>query len=264
MKVALLCGGPSLERGISLNSARTIVDHLDSSSIEVIPIYFNQKKNAYVISKAQIYSNTPSDFDFKLSQKSVALSEKMLVKKLKDVDIVFPAIHGSFGEDGRLQKFLEKNDIPFVGAPSETCSTAFDKYYANNFIRENSFFAPLSLPISINSKTEDRLAKVENFFKKNKIKKAVVKPAKGGSSIGVFSVSSPSEVYKKVETLFSKRMGNKVVIEPFAEGREFTSIIVENRFSLPVCILPTEIETDYTKNQIFDFRKKYLPTAHSE
>jgi D-alanine-D-alanine ligase-like ATP-grasp enzyme len=55
MKVALLCGGPSLERGISLNSARSVLDHLGDNDIEIIPIYFNQYKKPYHISTAQLY-----------------------------------------------------------------------------------------------------------------------------------------------------------------------------------------------------------------
>ncbi len=57
-------------------------------------------------------------------------------------------------------------------------------------------------------------------------------------------------------------MDTRVVIEQFAEGREFTVIILQNRFGLPVALPPTEIETDYNEHQIFDFRKKYLPTRH--
>ncbi len=68
MKIALLTGGPSLERGISLNSARSVLDHLGSEDIEIIPIYFDNKKKAYKISCAQLYSNNPSDFDFKLAE----------------------------------------------------------------------------------------------------------------------------------------------------------------------------------------------------
>ena len=64
MKIALLCGGHSPERGISLNSARSVLDHLGSDASEIVPIYFDYKKNAYLISKEQLYSNTPSDFDF--------------------------------------------------------------------------------------------------------------------------------------------------------------------------------------------------------
>src|SRR3989338_1077244 len=102
LKVAILCGGPSLERGISLNSARSILDHLGSQGVEIIPIYYNERKMPYKISTAQLYSNTPNDFDFKLSQTTKALSESTLVRILKNVTIVFPCIHGSFGEGGEI------------------------------------------------------------------------------------------------------------------------------------------------------------------
>jgi D-alanine-D-alanine ligase-like ATP-grasp enzyme len=68
-KLALLCGGPSPERGISLNSARSVLDHLGSDLVEICPIYFDYQCRAYKISPAQLYSNTPSDFDFKLSRR---------------------------------------------------------------------------------------------------------------------------------------------------------------------------------------------------
>src|SRR3989338_3688440 len=127
-KIALLAGGPSLERGISLNSARSVLDHLESDIIEIVPIYFDQKKRAYKISPAELYSNNPSDFDFKLSKKGSFLSERSLVKLLKSTDIVFPAMHGPFGEDGQIQAFLEKNKILFIGSGSKACKIASDKY----------------------------------------------------------------------------------------------------------------------------------------
>ena len=67
VSVAVLCGGPSLGRGISMNSARSILDHLGSLGVDIVPVYFNEKRKAFKISTAQLYSNTPSDFDFKLS-----------------------------------------------------------------------------------------------------------------------------------------------------------------------------------------------------
>ena len=106
-KIAIITGGPSLERGISLNSARSVLDHLSGDNIDIIPIYFDHKKRAYKISCAQLYSNNPLDFDFKLKKKS--LTNKSLIKVLKGVDIVFPAMHGPYGEDGGIQSFLEKN-----------------------------------------------------------------------------------------------------------------------------------------------------------
>lgn len=258
MRVALLCGGPSLERGISLNSARSVMDHLSHKQIEIVPVYFNSERKAFHISTAQLYSNTPSDFDFKLRQTARPLNERALVSLLKGVDITFPVMHGPFGEDGEIQTFLEKHNLPFVGSTSSACKKAFDKYESNQIIKSHGFATLPSVLLKIYHKDHSQI--IHKFFKDNKIKRAVVKPASGGSSIGVFSVSTPKEALAKAELLFSKRMDTRLVVEQFAEGVEFTTIILENRFGLPVALPPTEIETDYTKHQIFDFRRKYLPT----
>ena len=260
MKVAILTGGPSLERGISLNSARSILDHLGSQGVEILPIYFNEQKKAYKISNAQLYSNTPSDFDFKLNKSGKELSISSLVHILKSVDIVFPCIHGSFGEDGEIQSFLEKYNIPFIGSGSKSCKMAFDKYKANEYIRSLGFFAPHSVVVKITDTKKEIDKKVKKFWQSENITRAVIKPASGGSSIGVFSVDNTDDVIKSINHLFSKRMDTRVVVEPFAQGQEFTVIILQNRFNMPVAIIPTEMEMDYDKHQFFDFRKKYLPT----
>ncbi len=258
LSIAVLCGGPSLERGISLNSARSILDHVGSQNVTIVPIYFNEKRQAFPISPSQLYSNTPSDFDFKLQKKH--LSEKALVRILKSVNLVFPCIHGALGEDGEIQKFLEKNTIPFIGSGSESCKKAFDKYKANEYIREQGFYAPPTLLLKITDTQKEIQTKVTQFWNQTKLDRGIVKPSAGGSSIGVFSVTSIAEAITAITTLFSKRMDTRVVLEPFAQGREFTVIILQNRLNMPVAILPTEIEVAYDKNQFFDFRKKYLPT----
>jgi D-alanine--D-alanine ligase len=258
MRIALLCGGPSPERGISLNSARSVLDHVTCDEIEFVPVYFDDKKNAYKLSCAQLYCNTPSDFDFKLKQTAKPLAQRALIKLFKKVDLVFPVIHGAFGEDGELQALLEAQDIPFVGSGSQACKRAFDKFNAHQHIQRHGFFTMPTALLKIYRNDHKEI--IEKFFVEHNITRAVVKPAAGGSSIGVFSVTDPQEAFEKATLIFSKRMDTRVVIEQFASGVEFTVILLENRFGLPVALPPTEIETDYTKNQIFDFRRKYLPT----
>lgn len=258
MKIALLTGGPSLERGISLNSARSVLDHLGNDDIEIVPIYFDQKKRTYKISPAQLYSNTPSDFDFKLASHSSSLNQKSLIKLLKSTDITFLAMHGAFGEDGTIQAFLEKNNVPFIGSPSKSCKIAFDKYKANKTLKEKGFFVLPSTLLKIYSKDNEKI--IKKFFKNYKIKRAIVKPVTGGSSIGVFSVNTPREAMEKTNIIFSKRMDTRVILEPFAKGREFTIIILQNKLGMPVAMIPSEIEMTYHEGRIFDFRKKYLPT----
>jgi D-alanine--D-alanine ligase len=258
MKIAVLCGGPSPERGISLNSSRSVLDHLSGDGVTIVPFYFDSNKRPYKISPAQLYSNTPSDFDFKLATTAKPLTNAALISELRKVDIVFPVMHGAYGEDGGIQEFLEKKKIPYVGSDSKSCKRAFDKFLANEEIRRAGFYAPPSIAINKGDRGVER--KVRDFFTKNAITRAVVKPATGGSSIGVFSVGTPEDALTKIAALQSSGSFDRVVVEPFAQGREFTVIIVQNRFNQPVAILPTEIETDYSQNQIFDYRKKYLPT----
>ncbi len=258
MKIALICGGPSMERGISLNSARSVLNHLEGDGIEIVPVYFDYKKRPYHLLTSQLYSNTPSDFDFKLRETAKALSQTALKALLKSCDLAFPVMHGQFGEDGGIQKLLERFKVPYVGADIEACKR-WDKHIANAFIRENGFYAPPSALLKINQDEQNKKI-IDRFFKENKVTRAVVKPASGGSSIGVYSVETAEEALEKSKLLFSRRLDTRVVLEPFCTGTEFTVIVLQNRFNMPVAILPTEIETDYEKNQIFDFRKKYLPT----
>ncbi|RMD86002.1 MAG: hypothetical protein D6808_04195 [Candidatus Dadabacteria bacterium] len=268
-KIAVLCGGPSLERGISLNSCRSLCDHLHGNGIETIPIYFDTEKKPYLISRAQIYSNTPSDFDFKLASSSASLTEEELKDFLQSVDIVFPAIHGKFGEDGELQEFLEKNSIPFVGTGSKGCKLAFDKHNANEFIGRNGFYSIPSLCIDSSMPSIDRIDAIEEFISTSDNLlyredffwgKWIVKPASGGSSIAVYPFETAKEAAKRAEEIFSAGIDERVVIEPFCKGREFTVIILQNKSGVPISILPTEIELNVSDFQIFDYRKKYLAT----
>src|ERR1700735_5710707 len=139
MRIALICGGPSAERGISLNSARSVMDHLSPLGWEIAPYYCDMQKNFYRLSPSQLYSNTPSDFDYKLAHAAQPLSTEAFVKECRAADIVFPAIHGAFGEDGELQELLEKNKIPFVGSPSKACRLMFDKSRANSHLAQHGF-----------------------------------------------------------------------------------------------------------------------------
>lgn len=260
-KIAILCGGPSAERGISLNSARSVLDHLKSDEIEVVPFFIDIEKNPYLISQSQLYSNTPSDFDFKLKQTSKPLTEWEFIDELKKVDIVFPIIHGKYGEDGEIQSILEQNNIPYVGTNSSSCRKAFNKQKSAEIMSEQGFYVFPS--IVVKDLNDDSKERIKRFFDLNKLKKAVVKPVVGGSSIGVHCVYSYNEAIEKVELLFSQNI-NPVIIEPFCVGKEFTIIVLQNhKTQKPVALIPSEIEMKYENYQIFDYRRKYLPTEQT-
>ena len=259
LKIAVLCGGPSQERGISLNSARSVIDHLTDAHISVTPFYVDPHLNFYEISRSQIYSNTPSDFDFKLADTHIRLDEDGLGTRLKDFDLVFPAIHGAFGEDGTIQQLMDDYDLPYVGSSAETCRKMFNKNRAAFLLRKAGF--PTLPSVTLRQGNPHNREMVEEFFKNNNLTRAIIKPSAGGSSIGVFSVTSPDEALSKLENnIFSKDIDQTGLLEPFCEGREFTIIILQNDLGEPVALIPTEISMSYADNAIFDFRRKYLPT----
>ncbi|KAM0915920.1 hypothetical protein ACQ4PT_010497 [Festuca glaucescens] len=273
LRVGLVCGGPSAERGISLNSARSVLDHIQGEDLLVSCYYIDCGMNAYGISPAQLYSNTPSDFDFKLeslAQEFRSLSE--FAEHLSaNVDIVFPVIHGKFGEDGGIQELLEKKNIPFVGTPSNECRRAFDKHNASLELEAQGF---LTVPNFLVEKDKLDKSKLEEWFRSVNLNKengkVVVKPTRAGSSIGVVVAYGANEAAEKAEGIIAEGIDDKIIIEVFLEGGcEFTAIVIDvgtTNNSQPIVLLPTEVEllsssnSEIQEDTIFNYRRKYLPT----
>lgn len=262
MRIAVFCGGPSAERGISLNSARSVMDHLTPLGFEIVPIYGDPHRKFYQLSPSQLYSNTPSDFDFKLAQTAQPLDDAALVTLCRSVDLVFPAMHGEFGEDGDLQSWLETHNIPFVGSPSAACRLMFDKATANRHLAQHGFATLPNAHILATDSEATRHDKLRTFFRDYHVTRAVVKPAAGGSSLGVAAVASPEEALQKIEHIFQQGYDHTALVEPFCDGQEFTVLVLENPAREPVALIPTEIEL--IGGDIFSFRHKYLPTCHVE
>lgn len=274
LRVGVVCGGPSAERGISLNSARSVLDHIQGDDLHVNCYYIDCNFNAYAISSAQVYSNTPADFDFKLE--SLAQGFKSLSDFAEhlaaSVDIVFPVIHGQFGEDGGIQELLEKYNIPFVGTGSSACRQAFDKYNASLELSRRGFVTVPSFLVQSSEANESELSK---WFAANQLDsnsgKVVVKPTRAGSSIGVKVAYGVADSLKSAKAIISEGIDDKVLIEVFLEGgSEFTAIVLDVGSGLdchPVVLLPTEVELQFQgkvdvreQDAIFNYRRKYLPT----
>jgi D-alanine--D-alanine ligase len=247
------------------------MDHLMPFGWEVIPFYCDLDRRFYKLSPAQLYSNTPSDFDFKLTNMAQPLSEMELVEAMGKTDIVFPVIHGEYGEDGELQEFLERNSLPFVGSSSKSCRLMFDKVAANRYMAENGFATIPNCFIEENDSIEVRLKKVTDFFENphvqeyfdiKKGKKFVIKPSAGGSSIGVSTATNVEDVLKHAESIFSNKYGGHALIEPYCRGSEFTVIVMQNQNNEPIAFIPTEIELK--GSEILTYRDKYLPSNQVE
>jgi D-alanine--D-alanine ligase len=261
VSLALLLGGPSQERGISLNSARSVADHLVGTDVQLKEvIYFDRRLRAYPISRSLLYCNTPSDFDFKLTLDGSALTEEELVARLQGVDLIFPAIHGAFGEDGQLQALLESAKVPFIGTGASACQVAFDKFRATDTLRTAGMGAvPGVLVTSQQSAAERAQALLGAFPEAAKI---VIKPAQGGSSIDVHVLADRSAGVGIIEGMVGRY--SRVVIQPWITGTEMTTIVMQGP-SGPVALIPLQIElrNRLNDNDIFDYRRKYLASNDS-
>ncbi len=269
----MICGGPSPERGISLNSTRSIYDNIgNSKDIDVKVIFIDCNLNKYFVDKTFLYSNTTSDFDFKIASECEAIDEKNFIEVLKESDLVFPIMHGQYGEDGTLQKILEKNNIKFVASGSKACRKMYNKFNAENEILKEYDFT--SVPKLFLNKQSNISDKIKQFFTENKIDEAVIKPTEGGSSIGVEYVNGAAHAINTANEMLKEQ--SAVVLEQYCKGQEFTVIILQNKNGEPVSLIPTEIEIKNNSmqrmpeqqrekindcnNMLFTTRRKYLPT----
>jgi D-alanine--D-alanine ligase len=249
LNVAVICGGPSAERGISLNSARSLYDNLDKNKYEISIFYFNQNLEPFTITPEQVYSNTPLDFDYKLKNGNQALSNEKLKKMLKKIDLVFPAIHGLFGEDGQLQSMLEEWGINYLGSAVKACRNTSDKHLCQQILQKNGFFT-----------TRNYVIKKGEPLPELPPGKYVIKPLHGGSSIGIQYFQTQEELREILPSVFFHEP--EAIIEPFFEGTEFTVIVLQNATGEPVALYPTEIEFTESSS-FFDYRKKYLASPET-
>jgi D-alanine--D-alanine ligase len=255
IEIALLLGGPSEERGISLNSARSVADHLVGGAVRLKEIiYFDRQCEAYAVSPGLLYCNTPSDFDFKLDAEA-HLPRERLADRLRGVDLVFPVIHGAFGEDGQLQALLEEIGTPFVGSGAAACARAFDKFTAGETLSAAGLEVVPSVLVTRETPA-DELATLlaADFLRTGRV---VLKPARGGSSIDVVVAPDVAAAPQVLADLLFRH--DRVLVQPRMTGTEVTTLVLAGPAG-PVALIPIEIQLNNTTSDddFFDYRRKYL------
>ena len=253
--ITIICGGPSEERGISLNSARSIYDHLVTDDVQFEILYVDQKLRFYKIKSASLYSNTTSDFDFKLDDTD-RMTDEEIKQAVTKADIAFPCIHGEFGEDGQLQEKLEEFDVTFVGSGSKACRHALNKYKINQKLANAHLPALDIVKLNLKKDTTSLAPLVSDFVNKHPNEKYVVKPLSGGSSIGVKIVKKQQDILEHCRTLKTQYGTRQAVLEEYCGGQEFTVVVVQNAEGEPIALPVTAVEVQ----GVFDYRKKYLST----
>jgi D-alanine-D-alanine ligase len=235
LRVAVIMGGRSSEHDISLASARSVVDALDPERYEVHAVEIGQdgrwqlesaKRQARLGSGAENVpvpaDGSPSPFD--------------------GVDVVFPVLHGPFGEDGTVQGFLELADVAYVGAGVTASALCMDKDLFKAVMRDKG--VPVAASVTVLDRHRGR---VENPFGFP----VVVKPARLGSSVGISIAKTPEDLSQAIELAFEH--DEKILLEEYIDGVEVECSVLGNEE--PIASVPGEIVP--LVSDWYDFAAKY-------
>lgn len=256
MRVAVVCGGESSERDVSLSSGLAVARALIERDHEVVlidpaqeqPILAGPTRDAGGLPRYAVPEEPPDLSERAAWRRRVlaALAGGPVHDRLRAADMVFLALHGGWGEDGHVQALLEMAGIPFTGASSAACAAAWHKDRALACLQ----CAGLPTAERIRYRAADGVpVTAEALVQAGPV---VVKPVADGSSVDVQIVASVEELLRVTARLDHEEL----LIEPFLSGREFTVGVVGNR-AMPV--IEIELATP-----LFDYRAKYQPGAARE
>lgn len=250
--VYVLFGGKSAEHEVSLKSASAIMNALDKNKYNVYPIFITKEGVWCSLGLLKEEIKSIDEIQAK-SDDSVSTSiGRFLTEILKDGEknIVFPAIHGTNGEDGTIQGLLELLNIPYVGNEVLSSSVGMDKVVMKDvFVKHN---LPLSkyTSVKLHSWKEDEEKTYKEIEEKLKYP-YYVKPANLGSSVGINRVENHEELKKAVKEAF--KYDTKIVIEEEVVAREMQISVVGNDH--PEASVAGEF---IMENPFFDYNAKYI------
>jgi D-alanine-D-alanine ligase len=272
-RVALLFGGRSGEHAISAATAAGVLGAIDRDRYDVVPIGITRagrwvvaedRAERWQISDGRLPEVTADDgAEVVLSLTSGegvlrVLEPGQVPGVLGEVDVVFPLLHGPFGEDGTVQGLLELADVRYVGAGVLASAVGMDKHFMKLVL------AGHGLPVGPYEVVTSRqwladpaacVARVEQLGMP-----VFVKPARAGSSLGITRVDDPADLPAAVEA--AREHDPKVVVEAGIDGREIECAVLGGRGGAPArASLPGEIVVDGT-HAFYDFEAKYLDEAH--
>lgn len=225
--VGVLRGGPSSEYQVSLNTGSAVLKHMPEKY---------RTRDILVSKEGQWHMDG---------------FEKTPAEILQHVDVVFNAMHGEYGEDGKVQKILETFGTPYTGSDAFSSAVAMGKHLTKDIYERHKLKTPISYIVSRDEDARDVVAHLFKHF----LLPAVVKPVAAGSSVGVTVVKNYQDMPAALEKAFA--LGDKVLIEEFIRGREATCGVVQDfRGEQLYKLLPIEIKPP-AENPFFDYDAKY-------
>lgn len=236
--IAVVAGGYSSEYEVSINSAQNIYSAIDGSKYNKYLVVIT-KDGWNVHYNNELYSVDKNDFSFQPAQEKIKF------------DFAYITIHGTPGENGLLQGYLEMLDVPHSTCSTLTSSMTFDKYTCNHYLKQFGITVSDSVLLTNKDYSLEEVSATTGI-------PCFVKPNADGSSFGISKVKKESELKEAIDNAFT--FCNQVIVERFIDGLEFTCGLVktaEKEIILPVTeVLP--------KNEFFDFEAKYDPNMAEE
>lgn len=239
IKVGIIYGGISTEKKVSEMSAKSVIENLNREKYEIHQIYINEYGKWFICKdnkKEEIYN---------------------LIWYLKDLDVIFPILHGKGGEDGTIQGMFEMLQIPYVGCGVLASSVGMDKVYTKIIFEKAGILqAPY---IYIKKQKETYLMLNKEFEQENidfeRIKEKLkfpmfVKPSNSGSSVGVKKATNEEELKKAIEN--AGQYDNKILIEQGVEGKEVECAILEDNE-----IIASSVGEIVSAEDFYSFNAKY-------
>ncbi|MEE8349581.1 MAG: D-alanine--D-alanine ligase family protein [Acidobacteriota bacterium] len=249
--LVLLCGGKSAEHEVSFQSAAAVLRHLDRAKYQVSALGIRKDGALYAP------ETTRQELNLEVSREISFPEGKHWVSTLTSLtpvaDVVFPVLHGPFGEDGTVQGALEVLNIPYVGAGVWGSAVGMNKLYSKKLLQQDEL--PVLSFLSLirqewNNDQEDCLQRVAEALSYP----IFVKPANLGSSIGVNKSASDKELLEHIDTAF--RYDDQLVVEQGIDAREIEVSVLGNsepRVSVAGEIIPS--------GEFYSYEAKYLNEA---
>lgn len=239
--IALLAGGYTGEYEISVKTAHTIEKNLDKELWNVYKIIIDKGAWIYKAEDGSNYEVNKNDFTIDINRHTIVF------------DAVFNAIHGTPGEDGKIQGYLEMLEVPCTGCNSIVSAITFNKIYCNSIISKSKV-VNVSKSLHV---IKTRQADVNTLLSQVKLP-VFVKPAEGGSSLATTKVKYAEDLQLALNEVY--KMDNQAMIEEYVKGREF-SIGVYRTMGVVRALPITEI---ISTKEFFDYEAKYTPGITNE
>ncbi|MDA3629540.1 D-alanine--D-alanine ligase [Saccharopolyspora sp. WRP15-2] len=261
-RVAVVFGGRSTEHGISCVSAGSVLAHLDQDRFEIVPVGIT-REGAWVLGtddpkqleirdrKAPVVESgtaiaLPGD---PTRRDLVLLGPERGGEVLSSVDVVFPVLHGAFGEDGTIQGLLEMADVPYVGPGVLSSAVSMDKEYTKKLLAAEGLAVGTYEVLRRDQSTLDEAQRERLGLP------VFVKPARAGSSLGISKVTDWADLDAAIAE--ARRTDPKVIIEAAVVGREIECGVLEFPDGRIEASQPAELRVT-GESDWYDYESKYL------